>query len=408
MFVINRVSEDGKTVQKLEESGNVFSADIVETLRLDWKPEDREKIYPERWERCLDRSDESLRDQNVTIKVFFSHNRRCRIKVFWCENLFSGKLEVFDVELNKGDDIGKLYEKIVMESNHKIVRKKMKVVSVKSNQCTGIFNLPTKELSEEMFLDSTIVVCHTLDKTSWDRQYLAVNLFDLGTQSFFGVPFLLEKPTESTGYDELRKKLERALSVFLTEKSDRSFGKKLDRWWNTRSNPDVVDVDAGRLNGVSFDVHKLVLIARSEIFEAMLTSAETRESTTNELVIPDIQPRIVKELLQYIYINKCNVEANALELFVSADKYFVNGLRLSAFNWIYRRNLPKLRHAIRLAEFGSFYNSEEIVEHAINQILISYPAIIKMPEWETFITKEPMLALRIFKKLEPRQSKCLF
>jgi hypothetical protein len=311
------------------------------------------------------------------------------------------------VDLKEGDDIDKLYEKIRMKAS-RLYSRRMKLTSVKSNQCTEIFNLPTKKLSEEMFLNKTIVVCTTLEEASWSRQYLAVNLFDLGTQSFFGVPFLLEKPAESIGYDQLQKNLEFVLFRFLTEKSDQSFGKKLDSWWSKQSNLDVVDVDAGRLNRVSFDVHKLVLIARSEIFEAMLTSPETRESKTNELVIPDIQPRIVKELLQYIYSNECNVEANALELFVAADKYFVDGLKWSAFDWICGTNLPKLRHAIRLAEFGNFYNSEEIVEHAIKKILISYPAIIKMAEWETFITKEPKIALRIFKKLEPRQSKCLF
>jgi hypothetical protein len=410
MFVINRVSEDGKTVQNLKESGNIFSPDIVETLRLDWKPEDREKFYVEKWERCLDRSDESMKDQNdATENCFDLFRSVCEVKVAVLNNKWESDLEVFNVELKKGDDINDLSIKIANKSLH-LDHSKMMLSTVGDHQCTWIFDSPTEELSKETFRDETIVAYQILRQDGWNRRgFLAVNLFDLGTQEYFGVPVLIEKPTERIGYDELQKKLENVLSKFLTKKSERSFGKKLDRWWSTRSNPDVVDVDAGKVEGVSFDVHKLVLIARSEIFEAMLTSPETRESKTNELVIPDIQPRIVKELLQFIYCDNCdNLKENALELFAAADKYILDRLKTLAFNEICRKRLPKLRHVIRLVEFGIFYNSEKIVEHAIKQILLSYPAIIKMTEWETFITTEPKVAFKLYKKLGPRLSNCLF
>jgi hypothetical protein len=56
---------------------------------------------------------------------------------------------------------------------------------------------------------------------------------------------------------------------------------------------------------VSFAVHKTVLIARSEVFAAMLTaSSDNSEKATNRMVIKDIKPKVVKELLRFLYTGK--------------------------------------------------------------------------------------------------------
>ena len=399
-FIINRSSLDGEFVEKLETSGNVFLPDVVETLRIDWKSEDREKFYPEKWEKCLDRSDQSLREQTGNLENFSTRYGGCKIKVVAINGRWGKGLKVCEVETMKGDSVGDL--------NCKIKEKcpgfdSMKVASVQNHQITRIFEVRTGHLTKEMFLNQTIIAFQIYGRSY--QNYLAVNLFDLGTQSYFGVPFFIKKPMQSFGYDELQHKLKDELSMFLSKKSDRALGKKLDTWWSTRSIPKAVDIDEGRLEGVSFDVHKSVLIAMSEVFEAMLSSSATRESSKNELIIPDIQPRIVEELLKFIYYdNGYAIEANAFEMFVASDKYMLDRLKEFATIAIFKKELPKLRHVLRLASFGSCYNSEEIVKHAIEQILISFPAIIELPEWKSFIIAEPKLALKIFERL----SKILF
>ena len=362
--------------------GNVFSPDVVKTLRIDWKSEDREKFYLGRWGRCLDRSNKSLRNQNSQFVNFFDGGGPCEIQVVVFCNLLKTNLQVHNIELKKGDNIGDLDRKIKEKGR---ISGRMKVTLVKNHQITRIFEQPTEHLTKTMFLSQTIVAYPLPGLPGQD--YFFVNLFDLGTRSFFGIPFLLEKPKESIDYKKLQKELdlELKMSRFLSEKSDRALGKKLDTWWSTQSIPKAVNVDVGRSEGVLFEVHKLVLKARSEAFEAMLSSSTTRESSKNELIIPDIQPRIVKKLIQLIYSDNCDhIEMDdALELFVAADKYMLDGLKSMTTSMICGKELPKLKHVLRLASFGSFYNSEMIVAHAIEQILISFPAVIKLPEWES-------------------------
>jgi hypothetical protein len=54
-------------------------------------------------------------------------------------------------------------------------------------------------------------------------------------------------------------------------------------------------------DGVRFPVHKTILIARSEVFAAMLTSSRNQETKTNRSIIPDVKPKVFKGLLHYLY-----------------------------------------------------------------------------------------------------------
>ena len=55
---------------------------------------------------------------------------------------------------------------------------------------------------------------------------------------------------------------------------------------------------------VTFAVHKSILTARSEVFEAMLNGSNNLESTTNRLVIKDATPEVLKEFLRFLYTDQ--------------------------------------------------------------------------------------------------------
>ncbi len=364
MFVINRVSEGGKVVQQLTELNNVFSPEAIEILRLDFKPEDREKFYVEKLERCLDRDTKSLEKQQVNVGTVFS-SCHCK-KILECHNSCLAK-----------------------------------VVSVQDNQITKIFE-PTERFTEENLRDRTFVLYKLPQK--WEN-VLTVNLFDIGTQSCFGFPFLVGIPAGNISYAQLYEIL--IISGVVAKKSERVSGEQIDNWWNRCQSRS--DVEHEELEGVSsepeevsFDVHKSVLIARSEVFQAMLTSPTSKESISNRLIITDIKPNIVDKMLQFIYTDNCiDIDLNAVELFIAADKYFLNGLKIRTANVIRQQRLPKFRQALRLAAFGELYNNPDMVENAIKQVLPSLWLIIKTEEWKDFSKIYPALAIKILTKAMP-------
>ena len=55
-----------------------------------------------------------------------------------------------------------------------------------------------------------------------------------------------------------------------------------------------------------FDVHKPILIGRSEVFAAMLLSSDLAEKREDTLIIRDIKPGALKEMLRFLYTDQVN------------------------------------------------------------------------------------------------------
>ena len=71
-----------------------------------------------------------------------------------------------------------------------------------------------------------------------------------------------------------------------------------------------------------FPAHKIILSARSKYFANMFKS-EMTESVTNEVEVTDIEPRVFKGMLEFLYSGKLPKDSLdiSLELLVAADKY---------------------------------------------------------------------------------------
>ena len=74
----------------------------------------------------------------------------------------------------------------------------------------------------------------------------------------------------------------------------------------------------------SFDCHKNVLSARSPVLKAML-KADMKENTSNKLIITDVVPAVIDEMLHFIYTGNVRngfiSEKVASDLLGTADKY---------------------------------------------------------------------------------------
>lgn len=93
------------------------------------------------------------------------------------------------------------------------------------------------------------------------------------------------------------------------------------------SNPDFSDVQLV-CNGRKFECHKVILARRSEVFAAMFSHKDTTENTTNEVVIQDMEPDVLEQLLKFIYSDRVpNLTAFASSLLTAADKYNIPRLK---------------------------------------------------------------------------------
>ena len=85
-----------------------------------------------------------------------------------------------------------------------------------------------------------------------------------------------------------------------------------------------------RCGGQIFPCHKLVLSARSPVFKAMFQS-NMREASINEVTINDFQPRVLDNMLQFIYTGTFEsgyITANiAFDLLGAANKYQLEQLK---------------------------------------------------------------------------------
>jgi speckle-type POZ protein len=93
--------------------------------------------------------------------------------------------------------------------------------------------------------------------------------------------------------------------------------------FNTKSLADVI-VD---VQGQKFDVHKLILCARSPVFFAMFENDFT-EKKTNTFEVEDIAPEVFLEVLRFIYTDKVEkLDEMAPQLLAAADKYMLDLLK---------------------------------------------------------------------------------
>ena len=91
---------------------------------------------------------------------------------------------------------------------------------------------------------------------------------------------------------------------------------------NKTSTDVVIDV-----KGQKFDVHKVVLAARSPVFHAMFQNDLT-EKKTNTLEIQDIEPDVFAEVLRFLYTDEINnLDELSTDLLAASDKYMLDLLK---------------------------------------------------------------------------------
>ncbi|XP_054165002.1 speckle-type POZ protein B-like [Oppia nitens] len=114
-----------------------------------------------------------------------------------------------------------------------------------------------------------------------------------------------------------------------------------------------------------FYVSKLILSARSEVFEKMFT-IDCKEKTTNEVIIDDIDADVFEEFLKCLYLVKCDkLDDMCEELLYIADKYMVSSLKTICLNLIFLR--INGRNAFKTLKLMQDFGADEELMKMTNQ-----------------------------------------
>ncbi|XP_057340010.1 speckle-type POZ protein-like [Microplitis mediator] len=146
-----------------------------------------------------------------------------------------------------------------------------------------------------------------------------------------------------------------------------------------------------------FPAHKFVLMVRSPVFQAMLTT-DMRENREKAITIKDMNSEVFKSMLEFIYTDKISdLDDVAEQLLEAADKYQIPTLKE-----ICAESLCKsvtIDNASRLLVVAYLHNAKEMLEYISNFIVINAIHVVKTEEYKMMKKLHPSLGCILFDKL---------
>ena len=140
-------------------------------------------------------------------------------------------------------------------------------------------------------------------------------------------------------------------------------------------------------DGVEFKCHKLILSARSPVFDKMFT-IDLKEQKTSEVKIYDLDPETIKEMLRYIYSDEINESSGKIEdLLYAADKYDVVGLKMICESVLTKQ--LSIGTAADLAMLAEFFRLSSLRTKAVNFIAKNNQEFVKQEGWEKKTSSSP-------------------
>ena len=131
---------------------------------------------------------------------------------------------------------------------------------------------------------------------------------------------------------------------------------------------------------VEFFAHKVILASKSPIFAKMFEH-QMQESVNNHVVIDDIDPEVLKEMLVYTYIDQTSkIEEMADDLLYMADKYQLDHLKA-----LCEQHLTcslQVNNASRIVQLAFTHNAPQLRKNALKFIAKNAAEVRATEEWE--------------------------
>ncbi len=133
-----------------------------------------------------------------------------------------------------------------------------------------------------------------------------------------------------------------------------------------------------------FSCHKVVLAARSPVFDAMFSSGNSLEVQEGKVNMTDMDPDKLEVFLKYLYTGKFSEDMKrcAKALFVAADKFHVESLKLAAGKAL--TDNVNSENAIDMLLLADMYNVNMLKKKTMKVIIGNYDIISKQQQWNDF------------------------
>ncbi|XP_065871651.1 BTB/POZ domain-containing protein At3g56230 [Euphorbia lathyris] len=148
--------------------------------------------------------------------------------------------------------------------------------------------------------------------------------------------------------------------------------------------------------GPSISTHKAILAARSEIFKTMLDSDSCKAPANDTITIPELNNEELESLLEFLYTGILpleKLEKHVYSLTIAADKYEIPFL-LKFCDRHLNRSLNS-SNALDVLEISDVCSNKVLKENALNFIVKNLEDIVFSTKYETFVTKNPHLAVHV-------------
>lgn len=144
----------------------------------------------------------------------------------------------------------------------------------------------------------------------------------------------------------------------------------------------------------TFDAHKFMLSAMSPVFSRMLQS-EMKEKRSGLVDLGDTNPKVVTELLKFIYTGSCCIHDKkpdpqiVCELLQVADKYELEHLKDLCQYELSSTLTPK--NSLQYFALGEMYGANELKKRALETIVKIRKSIVGTEEWKECAKNRPHL-----------------
>ena len=135
------------------------------------------------------------------------------------------------------------------------------------------------------------------------------------------------------------------------------------------------------VNDVKFHAHKIILAARSPVFDAMFQQNRV-ENNMDVVEVDGIQPSVFACLLKFVYTGHCELADEAEQLYQAAIKYEMEDLK--QFCEVKLQKMVNLENAIQLLIFSDLHGANGLKGCAIKFINRNAAEVMKKPEWLEF------------------------
>ncbi len=148
--------------------------------------------------------------------------------------------------------------------------------------------------------------------------------------------------------------------------------------------------------GKSFDCHKVVLAARSDVFRTMF--ADKDKEVSNVVDISDADPGAVGELVRFMYTGKCDsMQDNALDLLQLACKYKICDLKALSEVWL-SDNLTVATAADILVQ-AEAHSLEDLTEITLDYVATHIECIQYTDGWNKLSKRCPNILKRLLETI---------